>query len=75
MKAYSVKIVMPKKASIDYRTALGEIKEHERSGVSVKETEKELVIEIETSDATALRSSVNAVLRDIQTIEGALSAK
>ena len=74
MKDYSAKIAMPKKTRIDYRTALGGIKAHERSGISIKETDNELIVEIETSDAAALRASVNAILRDIQTIEGALSA-
>ncbi len=74
MKAYSAKIVMPKKAGIDYKTALGDIKEHERSGVSIEETDKALVVEIEANDAASLRASVNAILRDIQTIDGALSA-
>ena len=74
MKAYSAKIVMPKKARIDYRTALGDIKEHERSGVSIKETDEALVVEIEANDTAALRASVNAILRDIQTIDGTLGA-
>lgn len=75
MRAYSARIAVPKKAKIDYKKALGEIKERERSSVSIKETEKELLIEIETGDAAALRASMNAILRDLQAIEGALGVQ
>ena len=64
-------IVIPKKAKLNYKKALGSIREHERSGITIQETEKELKIIIETKDITALRSTMNAIIRDVQTIEAA----
>jgi tRNA threonylcarbamoyladenosine modification (KEOPS) complex Pcc1 subunit len=68
---YSTTIVIPKKLKIPYLKALGSMKEHKRSGISIKETDQELRITIQTEDITALRASVNAVIRDISVIEAA----
>lgn len=74
MKRYTAKIVVPKSAKIDYQKALGEAKEHQRSGIKIEETESELTINVETDDITAMRASLNTLIRDIQVIEKASDA-
>ncbi len=68
---YNSVIMIPKKAGLNYKSILGATKEHKRSGMTISETRDELKITIKTDDATAMRASINAIMRDIQVIEGA----
>ncbi len=68
-------IIIQKRAKMSYKKILGEIKEHKRSGINISETDSELKITIETKDITALRASLNAIIRDVQVIEGANTPK
>lgn len=71
---YSAKILIKKGSDTSYKRIIGSIKEHSRSKISIKETAKELQINIETDDITALRASINTVIRDIQVIDAASMA-
>ncbi|MFI5412309.1 MAG: KEOPS complex subunit Pcc1 [Candidatus Micrarchaeales archaeon] len=64
-------IIIPKKVKLEYKKALAGTREHKRSGMQIEETAKELRITIKTSDLTALRATINSIMRDIQVIEGA----
>jgi tRNA threonylcarbamoyladenosine modification (KEOPS) complex Pcc1 subunit len=66
---YNSVIVIPKKMGLSYKGILGNMKEHKRSGTAIKETANKLTITIKTNDATAMRASINAIMRDIQVIE------
>jgi tRNA threonylcarbamoyladenosine modification (KEOPS) complex Pcc1 subunit len=68
---YQAKITIAKISKISYKKILGEIREHKRSGLSIKETPTTLEISIKTTDITAMRASINGIMRDIQVIEGA----
>ncbi len=70
-KIFSTTIKIPKKVKISYIDAMGDRKEHKRSGVKMSETKNELTVVIETKDVTALRASMNAVFRDVQVVENA----
>ncbi len=69
---YSAEIHVEKASSLNYSKALGKIKSYKRSSVSIKETSRILTVSIEAHDATALRASVNAIMRDVQVIESAV---
>lgn len=60
--------------SLDYKSLLGASRAYKRSSMSVRESAREITFTIEASDATALRASVNSVLRDIKIVEGAATA-
>ena len=49
--------------------ALGRIKTYKRSGITITKEKDSLKISIGAIDATALRASINSVLRDVQTID------
>lgn len=72
---YEAKIIISKISKISYKKVLGDIREHKRSGLNIKETPSTLEISIKTTDITALRASINGIMRDIQVIEGASTAK
>ena len=69
--SYEAEIRIEKSSRIDYKKALGEIKEHNRSGIKITETKSTVNIKIKTNDITALRATMNAVMRDVQTIGAA----
>ena len=68
---YSLILTVQKKGGIDYATILGGAKKYKRSSVRFEDAGQELRITVEAGDATALRASANAILRDLQVIEGA----
>jgi tRNA threonylcarbamoyladenosine modification (KEOPS) complex Pcc1 subunit len=68
---YEAKITIEKISKINYGKVLGDIREHKRSGMSIKETPNTLEIHIKTSDITALRASINNIIRDLQVVESA----
>jgi len=72
---YNSTIVIPKKKGLNYRSIIGATRQYKRSGISILETKSELKITIKTTDATAMRASVNAIMRDIQVIEGVANAE
>jgi tRNA threonylcarbamoyladenosine modification (KEOPS) complex Pcc1 subunit len=73
MMEHTAVLTIKKSANINYEKILGNSKEHKRSSMAVKETRTELKITIKTRDTTALRASVNAVMRDIQVVEQSLN--
>lgn len=68
---YSCTVIIPKKARISYKRIMGNIREHKRGGLSISETATTLKVIITAKDATAMRASVNSIIRDVQVIEGA----
>jgi tRNA threonylcarbamoyladenosine modification (KEOPS) complex Pcc1 subunit len=68
---YNGIIVIPKKAGLSYKSIIGATKHYKRSGMTISETGSTLKITIKTNDAAAMRASLNAIMRDIQVIEGA----
>ena len=68
---YTTTIMIPKSLKINYGKALGELREHKRSGMKIQETQTTIKITIETNDLTALRASANSIIRDISVIESA----
>ncbi len=62
-------ITIKKDPKIKYLKILSQKGKKERSTTSLKEKGSELIIKIAAKDATALRASVNSVLRDLQVIE------
>lgn len=71
MVEHRAELTIAKKAKIDYKRVIGEIRSQGRSDTKINETKDQLKIVIEAKDATALRASINAVMRDLQVIEGA----
>ena len=65
---YSAEIIIAKDKGRDYKAILGESKTYKRGAMSISETGRELKISIKADDATALRASINMVLRDMQVI-------
>ncbi|MGI0100671.1 MAG: KEOPS complex subunit Pcc1 [Candidatus Micrarchaeaceae archaeon] len=68
-KKLYMKIVFEGEPNLEYEKILGTGSKHKRSNVTVAAKNSKLIIEITASDATALRASVNSVLRDLQVIE------
>ena len=68
---YTCAISIPKKGRLNYKKILGDSREHKRSGIKISETPVSLKIEISAKDATAMRASMNSIMRDIQVIEDA----
>ncbi|MGC8730455.1 MAG: KEOPS complex subunit Pcc1 [Candidatus Micrarchaeia archaeon] len=68
-------LYIKKGININYQNLLSleESSNKKRSNVSIKETNKSIKIDIYSSDVTALRASINSILRDLQVIEGTLS--
>ena len=71
MTECSAIITIPKSIKTDYKRIIGELRKQKRSKLSVKETQKGITITIEADDITALRATMNNIIRDVQVIEGA----
>ncbi len=66
---------VPKKdAELSYKGLLSNPHSYKRSSISAKESGAAITFTVTASDVTALRASVNAVLRDIKVVEEATSA-
>ncbi|MGA2799795.1 MAG: KEOPS complex subunit Pcc1 [Candidatus Micrarchaeaceae archaeon] len=65
----TLKLLVKKDPKIKYLKILSQKGSRERSTISLKEQRVNLIIEIKAKDATALRASVNSILRDLQAIE------
>jgi tRNA threonylcarbamoyladenosine modification (KEOPS) complex Pcc1 subunit len=63
-------ITISKLPGIEYKKvlALKGSKQHSRSGTEMKESRSEIKITIKARDATALRASMNSIMRDLQVI-------
>lgn len=63
-------ITLIKNRNISYSKimALGASTKYKRSAMHIKEDDASIAIHINANDVTALRASVNAVLRDLQVI-------
>jgi tRNA threonylcarbamoyladenosine modification (KEOPS) complex Pcc1 subunit len=63
-------ITLPKQQGIDYKKALTSQSEraHGRSGTKITSTEKALKITISAEDFTALRASINSIMREMQVL-------
>ncbi len=67
-EGYTCSIALPESGSARYGTVLHGGK-YKRSVISITRTAAGTTIEIRALDATALRASVNSVLRDLQVAE------
>ena len=68
-RVYEAEIVVSKVHGASYSSIMGKIKSYKRSTVEIKETAGTFAAKVRAADATALRASVNALMRDIQVIE------
>ena len=71
MAYYRANIEVRKVPGLDYKTLLGTVRKHERSKITFDEDTDRFTITITSEDLAALRASMNAVMRDMQVIEGA----
>ncbi len=53
---------------------IGKQKQHKRSTTEIKENKKIMNITISYTDIPSLRASINAITRDINTIESTITA-
>ena len=70
-----LKLVIGKSDSTNYSKILGKKSTHRRSTISIKEDRDALTIEITATDTTALRASVNSILRNIQVADATILGK
>lgn len=65
------KITIKKGTEIKLKNIISQtnIKNFDRSNTTVSETAKEFIITIKAKDLTALRASVNSILRDLKVVE------
>jgi tRNA threonylcarbamoyladenosine modification (KEOPS) complex Pcc1 subunit len=64
-----LKLILKKEQKLNYTRILTKSLRHKRSNISIKETKDKLIIKIKAEDATALRASINTLIRDLQVIE------
>ncbi|MGC8680289.1 MAG: KEOPS complex subunit Pcc1 [Candidatus Micrarchaeia archaeon] len=64
---YNALIKVPK-SSIDYNKVLGKMHEYKRSRINISKKDTFLLFEIEADDITALRASLNMLMRDISVV-------
>ncbi|MCL5433555.1 MAG: hypothetical protein M1538_01070 [Candidatus Marsarchaeota archaeon] len=57
------------KGSIDYNKILGKMHEYKRSKINISQKEDFFLFEIYADDVTALRASLNMLMRDISVID------
>ena len=62
-------LVLSKEPKLKYSSILHKNMKHGRSDVKVQEKKDSLTIEITATDSTALRASINTILRGLQVIE------
>ena len=62
-------LALKKEPKLKYSSILNKSAKHGRSAVKIQDKKDTLLIEITASDSTALRASINAILRDLQVIE------
>jgi tRNA threonylcarbamoyladenosine modification (KEOPS) complex Pcc1 subunit len=70
---YSANIRIPKRNGLKYTKIIGKISTYKRSGIEIKEGKKALDISITADDITALRASMNSIMRDLQVVEQVVS--
>ncbi|MCL4381395.1 hypothetical protein M1614_00240 [Candidatus Marsarchaeota archaeon] len=69
MKFKNSSIISIKKINgLEYKKILN-FNNHKRSSIDIEETPSIIKFKVYANDITALRASINAVLRDIQTID------
>ncbi len=71
MREYFATLALPKRKESDYSKMFERKYRYKRSVVLVKGAKRDgmLFIEVRAMDPTALRASINSLLRDIQVIE------
>ncbi len=74
-EAFTAVISLKKGGRVSYTRLIGRISEYKRSSISMRETPSEFTVRIEAKDATALKASLNAILKDIQVIESVRRVK
>lgn len=76
MSSYSASLRLRKLfPGMSYGKLLSKGREYNRSSISMRESASAVDFTIEARDATALRASVNSVLRDIGIVEEASTAR
>jgi tRNA threonylcarbamoyladenosine modification (KEOPS) complex Pcc1 subunit len=68
-KSLHLTIIVEKEKGLYYAKIINKQTKRSRGDVSIKENKQKLTIQINASDATALRASANSILRDLQVIE------
>ncbi len=63
-----------KDTSLSYKELLASPRSYKRSSIEVKESKGGVTFTVTAADVTALRASINSVLRDIKVVEGAATA-
>lgn len=63
-------ITLAKAQKLEYTKIMGKLRAYKRSSIAIREGPGSFSITIKAEDATALRASVNAMMRQIQVIEG-----
>ena len=72
---FTATISIKKPSGINYTELIGKTSQYKRSTISMSEKPTALKIRIEAKDATALKASLNAILKDIQVIESVSRVK
>lgn len=67
--------ILRNKDLFNYTAILEKYKKYKRSLVKINENKNNIIILIEADDVTALRASINGVLREIQIIQKIKSLK
>lgn len=76
MSSYSAVLAVRKRApGLDYGRLLSGSRDYKRSSMRLKESKESVNLTVEADDATALRATLNSVLRDIKVIEAAATAR
>ncbi|MCL4383790.1 MAG: hypothetical protein M1168_02465 [Candidatus Marsarchaeota archaeon] len=70
IKNYILRIKIPKiNDSVNYLQILDKTKKYKRSSIKINENKEYITILINAVDVSALRGSVNAILKEIQIIK------
>ena len=65
----NAKVLIPKRKDLDYTGMLVQTSKYKRSSMSVRDLGSALEVVVTATDTTALRASLNSLLRDLQVIE------
>ncbi len=67
-------ISIKKRFSIDYKKIINQMR-YERSSIIIKEDKKYIKLNVRAKDITAMRASINSVIRDIKIADDVMSVK
>jgi tRNA threonylcarbamoyladenosine modification (KEOPS) complex Pcc1 subunit len=67
-------ISIKKRFSIDYKKIINQMR-YVRSSIIIKEDKKYIKLNIKATDITAMRASINSIIRDIKIADDVMSVK